>query len=208
MEIDPLEIPIGESAIDRDLTPHAFDLSEAVEPWRDGKLLVMVPTSLMPARCVKCNSIENLIGKRLRLICYRNRWSILWLVPGILSLIVMTIIDRKRIVIFDVGLCKEHHEKRVRELPILFLSIVLAVMLSLAGLRTFPSDSSAENFFRSPAVNIACGITATLLLVVFKVRSRILRWVATEGDMRWFTGCSPEFLDSLQSAPAWYQPRK
>jgi hypothetical protein len=160
-------------------------VDSGVTAWRYGTILVVLPDSTLPGRCVKCNEPADPPTKARK---------IYWHHPGLYALILINILlyaivgafVRKRAIVAP-GLCGAHKKRRNLGVALTWCGIVLGIGLICVGL----DDSRGSVWFALGAVLILGGA------VVGRVMGRIVYAHKIEASRVWLKGCGADFLDSL-----------
>src|SRR5215510_694907 len=90
--------------------PSSPDPERPFSAWRDGRLMVMLPGTELPPRCVKCNKPADEPTKARTLTWY-NPWLLLLILVGVLVWLIVIMIVRKHTVV-SPGLCADHKKRR------------------------------------------------------------------------------------------------
>jgi hypothetical protein len=159
--------------------------------WRDDKVLVMIPDSTLPARCVKCNGPADPPTKIRK---------VYWHHPGVYALILINIIIyavvgafvRKRANV-AAGLCAEHKKRRRLAITLGWVGFVTGVALLTWG---FHDTAANGGVFALAGLLVALGSSVTA-----RVLSRIVYAQRIDKNYVRLKGCAAEFLDTLPPFP-------
>jgi hypothetical protein len=164
-------------------------LSPGVTAWRYRKILVMVPGSTLPDRCVKCNEPADEPTKDRKVYWHHPGWYAFILINIIIYAIVGTIV-RKRAVVAP-GLCVAHKKRRRLALTLGWGGFGLGLVAIFAG-AALPE----------PGVLLAIGILLLLSAVLTSIiMGRIVYASRIDKSHVRLKGCGAEFLDSLPPLP-------
>lgn len=155
-------------------------------PWREGNVLVMRHTSVLPERCVKCNQAA--AGSRLH-------WRLYW-VPSVyirlaylhwlLYLAVALFVHRKAIV--SLGLCARHKSRRRWFLGLGALGFLgFLAMLRLADSVWLYSPALGQAGFILSVLSMFAGIAGSRTVFPDHIDAAYVR----------VHGCSEHFLDNF-----------
>jgi hypothetical protein len=78
--------------------------------WRENDILVMHKNSLLPERCIKCNTPTNGLYLRKKLSWYHPAWNLLILV-GFWAFLIVIFVARKTATV-EIGMCETHMKER------------------------------------------------------------------------------------------------
>src|SRR5262249_31752161 len=102
------------------------------ELWRYRRQLVLRPGTVVPDRCVKCNSPAN--GSRLRRRLYWHPPLVyLLILVNLLLYVIVALVIRKRAVI-DIGICAVHRQRRIIIIALSWSSILVGVAMLVYGI--------------------------------------------------------------------------
>src|SRR5262249_11099977 len=155
--------------------------------WRNQNILVMVPDTPLPPRCVKCNEPAEEPTK-VRKVYWHHPWVYLLILVNLIIYAIVAAIVRRRALIAP-GLCAEHKKRRKLGLLIGWGGVVAAIGLMMWGV------NDQFGYF---------GFGMLLLLasiIVGVVLSRVVVARRIEKDYVWLKGCGTQFLDSLPPLP-------
>lgn len=99
--------------------------------WRDGDVLVAVPDSKLPPRCVKCNATAVPPTKARYVHWYHPALYALLLLNVIVFGVVVFMVRRRAIV--AAGLCSNHQKRHRRAVRLTWTGIVLGIVLMSIG---------------------------------------------------------------------------
>jgi hypothetical protein len=166
--------------------------------WRDGTLLVVCPTTVLPYRCVKTN--EPAVGKPIRMSCDRTP-PVLVLVlmptmcifpPIILVFVVVALVCRWSFTV-RLPLGRRWRSRRRRAYGVGVLgTIALVALLVWSGQR--PAGQSW-------GATIVAMLGLLALIVWSAARSSVLRQYRTRRGYVWLKGAHADFLASLPDWP-------
>jgi hypothetical protein len=168
-----------------------LDGSDGVTAWRYRQVLVMVPDTALPSRCVKCNQPADEPTK-LR--------KVYWHHPGVYALILVNIviyaivgaIVRKRALV-AAGLCAAHKKRRRVAVAVAWIGFITGMGLLTWGV----GDTTGYN-----GVFAVAGLIVLLVSILVGInRARIVYAQKIETSHVWLKGCGAEFLDSLPPLP-------
>ncbi|HEY3963535.1 MAG TPA: hypothetical protein VGM05_03195 [Planctomycetaceae bacterium] len=158
--------------------------------WRDGNLLVMTKTALLPGLCVQTN-IPTADRLRRRLY-WHNPWIYLALLAGPLIFIIVAIITRQSADI-KIGLCRERIVRRRWIIAGAWLGVLLGIGMCIAGGAS--RDSLGTVFWATGLVlflaSMIAGIILARIIVPTKITSRHV----------WLKGVHPSYLFALPAFP-------
>jgi hypothetical protein len=160
-----------------------------VTAWRNQKVLVMIPDSALPPRCVKCNEPAHEPTK-LRKVYWHNPAVYLLILINIIIYAIVAAIVRKRARV-AAGLCAAHKKRRRLALTFAWIGLLLGPALIGMGV----ADSSL-------AVAAAVGALVTLGgAIAGIVMARVVYAQKIDKNYVWLKGCGDPFLDSLPPLP-------
>ena len=164
--------------------PYNSDYAQGV--WRDGSLLVMTKETVLPNRCIKCNSPA--IKLLRRTVEWYPRYVILvFLLIRIVGLI-LYFCTRKRVTVY-VGLCEDHLNRRR-------FGMLAGGALLLLGLLFFFGALSSE----SPQFAIPALLLFLTGIVVMVTMWRTIAAKKIQEPYVWVKGVHADFLDTLPPA--------
>lgn len=166
--------------------PPAVDAATGAAIWRNGKLLVIGPDQVLPARCVKCNEAADAYPFRRTLVWY-PRWTYLGLLGGLIPFVVIAIVMQKKLTgVF--ALCELHRRHRRR-------AILIGWLGSLAGMAIIIGGASSRDL---AALGVMSGIVTILISVFYGLFASRIVWPQRIRDQRaWVNGVCPQYLEGL-----------
>jgi hypothetical protein len=165
----------------------ATSTQSGVTAWRNQKVLVMIPDTPLPPRCVKCNEPAEEPTKIRKVYWHHTGVYALILINLIIYAIVAAIVRKRALV--APGLCARHKKRRQLGLFIGWGGLVAGIALMFAG----GSDQGAY---------LGLGILLVLVSALTgMIVSRVLVARKIDQDYVWLKGCGAEFLDSLPPLP-------
>ncbi len=184
---EPLELPKGEWGGDfRDC-------------WRDGALLVVCPTTVLPRRCVRSN--EPAVGKPIRMACDRT--------PPVLVLVLlptMCLFPPVILVYVLIALvCKWSFTVRLplgrswRSRRRMAYGAGLAAAFALIAILVWWGQTKANGAPWAAVIAAMVGLLAVIIWAV--VRSVVLTQQRTRRGYVWLKGAHPDYLAQLPDWP-------
>jgi hypothetical protein len=164
-------------------------LSESV--WREGKVLIMVPDSTLPDRCVKCNQPADEPTKARKVYWHHPAVYLLVLINVLLYAIVGVIVRRRAVV--APGLCAEHKKRRRMAILLGWVGFITGIALLTWGFRD--STVGGGQFLVTGILLVLLSILASIILARIVYAQKIDRSYVR------LKGCGPEFLDTLPRFP-------
>jgi hypothetical protein len=169
-------------------------LQEGITPggsaavWRSGKFLVMRKDATLPNRCVKCDA--DAPGEKLpRKLFWHHPAVYLLILPGLLIYAIIATVIGKRAKI-QIGLCREHRERRKRNL-------LIAWGLFLSSIACFIGGGMLANGWI-----VGFGIVALIASPIYgMITCPMVTPKKIDDQFVWLNGVSPKFLDSLSEFP-------
>lgn len=158
-------------------------------PWRDGDILVMRKTDVLPPNCVACNTPTDIWLKR-NLFWHSPLWYILVISPLIYIVAAMIVRQTAKI---HVGICPRHRSRRRWAILIgwggFFLGIVIMIM------------SAAVRSDQARTAILLLGVAVMVGSILYGiVRSQIVTPQRIDRDHVRLKGISTGMLDEL---PDW-----
>jgi hypothetical protein len=165
--------------------------SDGVTAWRDQKILVMIPNTALPPRCVKCNAPAHEPTK-LRKVYWHHPAIYLLILLNIIIYGIVAAIVRKRARV-AAGLCAMHKKRRSLVVKLAWSGCFSGIALLMYGFRDTTSNGGVFAAAGMIAVlgSILAGIIGTRSVYAQKIEKSLL----------WLKGCGGEFLDSLPPLP-------
>ena len=152
--------------------------------WRNGKLLILKPGSLLPERCVKCNAPARTPIQPRKMFWHHPALYVL-ILPGLLIYAIVALLVRKQISI-NIGLCPTHFKRRLYGILLAWGGSILGFALTIFGMSC---DSCGLGVL---GVVLSLGAIVGGMLL-----SRTLYPVLIKDDIAHFKGCGEPFLASL-----------
>jgi hypothetical protein len=168
--------------------PPAGDQS-GVTAWRNQNVLVMIPDTPLPPRCIKCNEPADEPTKVRKVYWHHPGVYALILINLIVYAIVAAIVRKKALV--APGLCAEHKKRRR-----LGLAIGWGGVLAGIGLMTWGVED-ADHVAYVPIGSLV--LLISIILSMFLSRVVVARKI--DQSYVWLRGCGAQFLDSLPPLP-------
>jgi hypothetical protein len=161
-----------------------------VTAWRDGRVMVMIPDTAIPPRCVKCNARADEPTKE-RTLYWHSPWLYLLLLINILICLIVVLIVRKKTVV-SAGLCSDHKKRRRNALTAAWIGVAAGLLLLYAGF----TDPSAGGWTALAGLVVLLGA-----IIVGIVMGRIVYPVRIDKDYVRLKGCGEPFLATLPEFP-------
>jgi hypothetical protein len=159
-----------------------------VTVWRNENVLVMLPDSHLPPRCVKCNAPAEEPTKIRKVYWHHPAVYLLILLNLIIYAIVAAIVRKRALV--APGLCADHKRRRRVGLTVGWLGVIFAMAIMTIG------AGYDRGSFLGLGVLLMLGSTiAGIYLSRIVVAERIGK------DYVWLKGCGAEYLDSMPPLP-------
>jgi hypothetical protein len=165
--------------------------SDGVTAWRNQKVLVMIPDTQLPPRCVKCNAPADEPTKIRKVYWHHPAIYLVILINIVIYAIVATIVRRRALV--GAGLCAAHKKRRRLAILIAWASFIIGV-----GLLAWATRESAGNGAAFAAAAVAALLAAILAGII---AARVVYAQRIDKSFVWLKGCGAEFLDSLPPLP-------
>lgn len=159
-----------------------------VTAWRYRKILVMVPGSTLPDRCVKCNEPADEPTKTRKLYWHHPGVYAFILINLIIYAIVAMIVRKKAMV--AAGLCVAHKKRRRLGLTLGWGGFGLGLVAIFAG-AAMPQGALLGLGFLLLFSAALVGIIVARIVYASKINE----------SQVWLKGCGTEFLDSLPPLP-------
>ena len=156
--------------------------------WRSGKFLVLRKDSVLPNRCVKCNA-DAPDKKLTRKLFWHPPLLYLLILTGLLPYAIVATVVGKRARI-QIGLCREHREKRRRDM-------VIAWLLFFLSIGAFIAAGYFENGWLV-VVGVVCLLAGPIYGTITCTPVSPKR---IDNQFVWLNGVSPKFLDQLGEFP-------
>lgn len=169
--------------------PPSGQLNSRATAWRYRKMLVMVPETALPDRCIKCNAPAHEPTKERKVYWHHPAVYVLILINVILYAIVGAIV-RKRAMVAP-GLCEVHKKSHKMTVIAAWSVFALGLALMVVAIKT---DGSATQLLSGFLLMLAA-------VLVGMIRGRIVQAHKIETTRVWLRGCGEEFLDSLPQLP-------
>lgn len=152
--------------------------------WRDGKILVLTPGSVLPPRCVKCNA-PAVQPQRKRKIYWHQPWIYLLVLLNVLIYLIVALIVRKQATVAP-GLCPTHRRRYWIGIAVGWSGVPLGLLLAIA------SAATDECLW-----GILGLIVFLAALVAGIILSRIVLAERIDKDFVRLKGCGRAFLESF-----------
>ena len=165
--------------------------SDGVTAWRNQKVLVMIPDTQLPPRCVKCNAPAEEPTKIRKVYWHHPAIYLVILINLVIYAIVAAIVRRRALV--AAGLCVAHKKRRRLAILTAWTSFIAGV--GLLGWATRESTGDGAAF---AAAGVAAFLGAILAGII---AARVVYAKKIDKDLVWLKGCGAEFLDSLPPLP-------
>jgi hypothetical protein len=157
--------------------------------WRLKKQLVCRPETVLPERCVKCNSPTQ--GRLKRRLYWHPPLVYLLILINLLVYAIVAIIVRKRARL-EIGLCEAHRKRRILIIAVSWLTVLLGIVFVIYGVGNNQGGLAA------------LGVLAILVAaVVGAILGPQVAAAKIDKDYVWLKGVCPEYLESL---PEWGGP--
>ena len=160
-----------------------------VTAWRDHRVMVMLPDSPIPHRCIKCNEPADEPTKA-RKVYWHSPWLYLLLLFNVLIFAIVAMVVRKKTII-SLGLCANHKKRRRNIITLAWAGFLTGVVLVYLG-----AASSAGVW------GVLVGVLVMLGAIVFgMVAGRVV--VPTRIDKTYvrLKGCGEPYLETLPPFP-------
>jgi hypothetical protein len=165
-------------------SPFADDF---VMVWREGDVLVMERSAMLPDRCVKCNAPAN--GYKLwRNLSWHSPVYFLLVLLSPLIYIVVALIVRKTATI-AIGLCETHRKKRRTMIAVAWLLFLASIASFFVAVQFDPPIG--------PSIVIAGIVVMLTSLVMAAMISQIVKPVNIDYRFVRLRGVGADFLDTL-----------
>jgi hypothetical protein len=171
-------------------SPRSQGMGSGVTAWRNVNILVMLPGSELPHRCVKCNEPADEPTKVRKVHWHAPAWYLLILLNIIIYAVVAAIVRKRALV--APGLCAAHKKRRRLGVAAAWIVLGLGLVLLFMGF----SDQVS-----TPVVGAVGMLLILVSALVGIIASRILTARKIDENYVWLKGCGPEFLDSLPPLP-------
>jgi hypothetical protein len=172
------KVPIGYRG-----TPGGLD--DAV--WHAMGRLCAMDQALLPPRCVKCNSTENIRMKRKQ-FTWAPPWALLGLLGGLLPWLILTLVLQKKATI-TYGLCPMHRRKQLMVVWICLSLTAFCILLIVLAIA-----------YESGLLAIG-GILVFLGMLVYAIiAGHAIKPQKIDNGIAEFKGCGQDFLLSLPSS--------
>ena len=159
-----------------------------VAAWRDGRVMVMLPGTEFPNRCVKCNEPADEPTKT-RTVYWYSPWLLLLILASIIIFAIVAMIVRKHAIV-SPGLCADHKKRRRNVIAGAWIGVVAGFLLIYAGVST---SSGAQS---------AIGVLALLISIVVGIAmGRIVHAARIDSEYVRLKGCGKPFLETLPDFP-------
>jgi hypothetical protein len=169
-------------------TPSGPAVGRPVTAWRDGSVMVMIPGTEIPHRCVKCNEPADEPTKT-RTVYWYSPWLLLLILLSIIIFAIVAMIVRKHAVV-SPGLCADHKKRRRNVIAGAWIGVLAGILLIYAGIST------------SSAAQSATGMLALLISIVMGiVMGRIVHAARIDNEYVRLKGCGKPFLETLPDFP-------
>jgi hypothetical protein len=165
--------------------------SDGVTAWRNQKILVMIPDTPLPPRCVKCNAPADEPTKIRKVYWHHPAIYLVILINIVIYAIVAAIVRRRARV--AAGLCAAHKKRRRMAILITWTSFIAGV-----GLLAWAAGDSTGNAGVFAAAAVAALLGSILAGVI---AARVVYAQRIDKSFVWLKGCGAEFLDSLPPLP-------
>ena len=181
--------PYAPSPASLDRSGSAPQLGAAATAWRDAKVLVIVPDSPMPPRCIKCNEPAHEPTKNRKVYWHHPGYYFLLLLNILLYAIVALFVRKTARV--NAGLCAGHKKRRR-------IAIALGWVGALAGTVLLVASASADD----AAPMVILGLFVTMGSVVASmIYARVVYAKRIDASYVRLKGCGQAFLESLPPFP-------
>src|SRR5262245_24668688 len=168
--------------------PSGPDPERPISAWRDGSVMVMLPGTDIPHRCVKCNKPAD-EPTRQRTVSWYNPWLLLLILAGILVWAIVVMFVRKHAVV-SPGLCADHKRRRRNVIAVAWIGGLAGMLLIYAGINSSDGAQGAIGFF------------ATLISIVLgTAMGRIVHAARIDDQYVRLKGCGEPFLATLPEFP-------
>jgi hypothetical protein len=164
--------------------------------WRKGALLVTTRTAVLPPVCVKCNQPAD-GSYQLRTYYWYHPALLLLAVVALLIFALVALITRKKADV-TLGLCKQHHSKRIKLLTITWLLVLGGIAGLIAGVAI---AANARGGDLTGTFVILVAIAAMIIAIFTGFGSRVIVPTKMDQQYAWFKGCGTEFLATLSAVP-------
>jgi hypothetical protein len=157
--------------------------------WRDGPTLVMHKNADLPDRCVKCNAPAD--GQRVRRkLSWHHPAYFFFLLLNVIIFIIVSSAVRKRATV-QIGLCKEHHLKRRRDLKISWSTALIGFLIFFLGLAEY-----------IPSGGIFIGLCLFSFGIIYGVLStQIVKPSKIDDYYVWLKGINNDYLSQFPQLP-------
>lgn len=173
---------------DPNLKPHEIDKDGI---WRQGNLLVMRKTAVLPDRCVKSNVPTD--RKLKRNLNWHHPAIFLSILISLCVYIILALILSKKATI-HIGLSDEWFAKRSRAIMIGWGSVVASIVMIGAGIALVDQNDAF-------GILIAVGVLVFLVGAIYGlIAARMVAPTRIDDQFVWLKGVHQEYLKTL---PVW-----
>jgi len=164
-------------------TDTTFTPAAGATIYREGNAVV-VPAQLavLPPRCVRCNQPAS--KRLLRRLYWHHPALYLLLLVGLCFYLIPALIVRKKAVI-EVGLCDQHHKRRLLGILIGWLGFAVCLALTIATMEDYP------------AVGVCFMFGLIVLPIVGIVMAQVVTATRIDDQRAWLKTGRP-FLESIR----------
>ena len=161
--------------------------------WRQGNVLVMHRTAILPARCVKTN--EPTPARLKRKLYWHHPAIYLALIPGVLIYAILASVLCHRATI-EIGLSETGFARRRRVMLIAWIGVLLSLGAFFGSFKAFDWDAGPNG----PLVMFGGIFTFLGFLIYGLIAARMVHVKKMDYHYIWLKGVNAEYLDQL---PLW-----
>jgi hypothetical protein len=165
------------------------ELQGSASVWREGRAVVLLPNTELPARCVKCNQPAH-APTQARKVYWYSPWLFLLLLLNVVIFAIVALIVRKTARVAP-GLCADHKRRRRNALAVGWVGFVASVVLITASIGSSLGGWGAVLGFFLLLGTLIYGIVKGRIVYPSKIDSSYVR----------LKGCGEPFLESLPRFP-------
>jgi hypothetical protein len=160
-----------------------------VTAWRDNKVMVILPDTPIPHRCVKCNEPADEPTKA-RKVYWHTPWLYLLLLFNVLIFAIIAMVVRKKAIV-SLGLCADHKRRRRNVIATAWIGLLAGIILIYVG-----ASSSAGVWGAGVGSLVALGS-----IVFGMVAGRIVIPIRIDKEYVRLKGCGRAYLETLPPFP-------
>ena len=166
-------------------TAPAEQLQGKVTAWRDNRVMVIVPESPLPPRCIKCNEPADEPTKT-RKVYWHSPWLYLLLFFNVVIYAVVATVVRKKSLV-SPGLCANHKKRRRNVISLAWVGFISGIILIFVGASSEAGVWGALVGVVLMIASIAFGMIAGRVVIPTRIDHEYVR----------LKGCGKPYLQSL-----------